>query len=151
MANACFCCLSGRLRHARAMTTALSPESRMLMTQIWNRATQISGLVSISVTRALLAGGNRSDHVRKTRLPGRCAPLMARLPRNYSGLPAGLHVACRGITGMQGFAGVLDRLVVRGKCDDEGIADAVDVVHQPDLRLVQRGDVAHDRQAEAAA
>ena len=39
---------------------------------------------------------------------------------------------------------------VGGEGDDEGVADAVHVVDQIDLGLVQRGDVAHDGEPEAA-
>src|SRR5579885_1419820 len=146
IAKACFCCFSGRSRHASAMTTALSPLSRMLMTQIWNSAIQMSGLLSDSITcvAPVVVGA--------ATLGARTYPPMAGADR---GLSAGLRVACRGITAAQARRGGGRRrgrigVVVR-EGHHEGVADAVAVFLQPDLRAVQRGDVAHDGKAQAAA
>src|SRR5512135_248284 len=119
MMNALRACFAGSERQASAITTALSPLSRMLMTAIWNSATQMSEWPSDSsippLCRPRLVHGFRPDD-------WRLAPTLRRC-----------------------------NLGLRRKAHGEGIADAVGVVLQRDRGLVQRRDVAHDREPQAAA
>src|SRR6185437_5896031 len=121
-------------RHASAMTTALSPLSRMLITAISKSAIQVSGLPKAASIAELLRRMRWSPHATSPALPGPVA-----------GITPGLR---------QPYGELTSRYSHRRafwERDGERVAEAVCILGERDLCVVQLRDLLDDRKPKTTA